>query len=99
MFVGGEYAQYLAQRQKTCKSYCITIVFHIDDLDNAWDNIYNRIHNLVVEYEFWFIPTLEFNDTIRSEYVEVEHYEFTLVIRRRNQHRCMLSIDLSKTIR
>ena len=92
MFVGGEYAQYLAQRQKTFKSYYITIVFDIDDPDIAWDNIYNRIRDLVVEYEFWYIPTLECNDTVRSEYVQVEHYEFTLVNRRRNQPRCMLSL-------
>ena len=74
VFVGGDYARFLAQRQKTFKSYCITIVFDIDDPDNDWEKIHIRIRDPVVQHQFWYIPALHINNTVCSEYSEVDHY-------------------------
>ena len=92
VFIGGDYCQFLAQREKTYRSYCIILVFDIDDLYNAWDLIYNRIRDIVVEYDFWYVPMLETNKTVRSEHLELEHYEFSLVNRTRNKPRLTFSL-------
>ena len=88
----GDYCQFLAQREKTYRSYCMILVFDIDDPYNAWDLIYNRIRDIVVEYCFWYVPMLETNKTVRSEHVELEHYEFSLVNRKPNKPRLTFSL-------
>ena len=67
-------------------------MFDIDDPYNAWDLIYNRIHDIVVKYRFWYVPMLETNNTVRSEHVELEHYEFSLVNRTPNKARLRFSL-------
>ena len=67
-------------------------MFDIDDPYNAWDIIYQRIRDLVVKHHFWYIPMLETDNTVRSEHVELEHYEFTLVNRTPNRPRCTFSL-------
>ena len=52
VFISGDYCQFLVQREKTYRSYSMILVFDIDDPYNAWDLIYNRIRDIVVEYCF-----------------------------------------------
>ena len=79
VYIGGDYCQFLAQREKTYRSYCMILVIDIDNPDHAWDLIYKRLRDIVVKYCCWYVPTLDTNKTVRSEHVELEHYEFSFV--------------------
>ena len=88
VYIGGDYCQFLAQQEKTYRSYCMILVF--DLIYNRL--IYNRLRDIVVEYCFWYVPTLDTNKTVRSEHVELEHYEFSLVNRRPNKPKLTFSL-------
>ena len=78
--------------EKTYRSYCMILVFDIDNLYHAWDLIYRRLRDIVVKYGFWYLPMLDTNKTVRSEHVELEHYEFSLVNRRPNKPKLTFSL-------
>ena len=77
VYIGGDYCQFLAQREKTYRSYCMILVYDIDNPYNAWDLIYRRLRDIVVKYGFWYLPMLDTNKTVHSKHVELEHYEFS----------------------
>ena len=52
VFVAGEYAQYVAQREKSFQSYWMSIVFDIDDPENTWDKLYNHMRDPVAKHRF-----------------------------------------------
>ena len=84
VYIGGDYCQFLAQREKTYRSYCMILVIDIDNPYHAWDLIYKRLCDIVEKYCSWYIPTLDTNKTVRSEHLELEHYEFSFVDMRPN---------------